>query len=328
MSVTTTDETLVTCPDCGQAGFSPRGLAAHRGSKHCTRRSEQRGTSSEKSGPTSPQYEAPVDLFEPAALTVHPLLAHIPEHADHSPAFTALMESVRDQGILQPALIDADNRVLCGRHRRRAAIHLGLRLPCRRVDGAHAAGVILNELCVSRHLCKGALALLSVPLLEPALDEARERRIAILKSGGKPSIADSIGHAEQMGISKAAIAARLGISKDTLEQAEKLRDLLELVAQRVDKNRARAIYDQVIAGVLGLGYALTAAANYLKGNTDGGDSGKRQEHARLFVQSFNRICLHWDKATSAQRDLIRRELVTVAKVMPEELRADLRRVLK
>lgn len=34
-------EQLLTCPDCGQHGFSARGLSAHRGTKHCRRRGQE-----------------------------------------------------------------------------------------------------------------------------------------------------------------------------------------------------------------------------------------------------------------------------------------------
>lgn len=42
---------LVTCPHCGRSGFTPRGLAAHRGSGHCQRTQAENTPAQPTAGP-------------------------------------------------------------------------------------------------------------------------------------------------------------------------------------------------------------------------------------------------------------------------------------
>lgn len=330
MSVTTTAETLVTCPVCGQAGFTPQGLAAHRGSRHCANRA---AVASLPEARPEVAHEATADpaieLVDPKTLRAHPLLEGIPLRREDDPEFVALLDDVRLQGFLNPAQVDTQDRILCGRHRVRIAERLGRRIPVRRVPDGQAAQIILSELVLERHLSKSALAYLAVPLLEPALKEAQERRIAALKQGTRFSPShDNIVSREETGPTVAGIAARLNISHDLLSQARKLRELLAKVAQLRGAEPARAIADQVLSGALNLGYAITAATNYTTDKTSGGNTGKRHEHARLFKQSFGKVVLHWGQATPRQREQIADDLREIARTADEGLRAEIRKAFR
>ncbi|RME68559.1 MAG: hypothetical protein D6781_10610 [Verrucomicrobia bacterium] len=264
------------------------------------------GEAARVASPTFPEAAAgeagAIELIDPGELSVHPLLAHVPERSEHDPVYVALLESVAEQGFLTPALIDAQGRILCGRHWRRVAAQLGCKLPCRRIEGVGAAEVILAELVVARHLPKGTLAFIAVPLLAPALQEARERRLACLRQGTEIPERYKIAHGGETGLTKPAIAARLGFSRQLLDQAEKLRELLEKIRQRHGAEPAEAIERQVLAGELNLGYALTAAQNVIRNKEAPARLDRRREHDRFFGEYGKKLGLHWEQADAAQRE--------------------------
>ena len=74
----------------------------------------------------------------------------------------------------------------------------------------------INRLLLQRGLTKGQLAFLAFPHLEPQLQAARDRRLKVLRSGGRGSFPEVASQSD--------IAARLGISVGLLDQARRIHD--------------------------------------------------------------------------------------------------------
>ncbi len=161
-----------------------------------------------------------IQHINPELLVPHPLTELVPMTAEDESQNVALIESIRERGIDQAILADASYKILDGRHRHRAAKTLKLAtVPVVIREETEAASIILDSLLARRHFTKSALAYIALPLYDKAAAEGRQRR-----TGAKPS-----GSAFAMKASD--FSTRLGISKDTFEQA---RDVRELFAKRPD----------------------------------------------------------------------------------------------
>ena len=127
---------------------------------------------------------------DPNELTIHPALKNVPEWDKDDADFHALIESVREQGITHPLIIDESGRVLDldSRALWRAAKRLQLaEVPVRVCADADAAGQIVAGLIQRRHFTKGARAYLVQPLLKEAFESSRRKRWENLKIGEKPN---------------------------------------------------------------------------------------------------------------------------------------------
>lgn len=154
-------------------------------------------------------------------LNVHPAVKGLPYLPEAQ--FKALVESIREHGILQPLMVAVDE-VVDGRDRLKAARRLQLtEVPCILKPADQVVTLSLNSL-VRKHYEPGARAYLATPLLEQALAETTARQIANLKKGakspsvGKPTLGERVTPTE-------ALAGQLGISRDTLFQARKVAKL-------------------------------------------------------------------------------------------------------
>lgn len=260
--------------------------------------------------------------LDPAVLADHPLLAHIPVWAPDSEEFKSLRESLRTDGQLYEILVDSDRRVVDGRNRRNALAALGRPVTARVVAAAEVSTIIFRTLMQRRHMGKGARAFLAVPLVQPLIEAAKARKMAILKAGG--SITDSIGDAQSL----EQIALDVGVSKDVFDQARQLHELLEKAAPEVRAD----LTARVIEGELGLGYACTALANTRDAAVRATRLDKRQQHDRLFTSALPKLSLHWEAATPNQRESIvenfRSEVAKWPVELLEEAETALRAALK
>jgi len=148
------------------------------------------------------------------------MMPRIPEELPITQAFN---DDIRAHGIRQPLLVDAEMQILDGRRRWELARELGLEVEVVVCEDSPLMAV-LGSLTQRLHLTKGQLAYTAYPLLKPALEEAKARHLAMLKSGGK-SRTDSIGHAR---CTIEDLCLRLGFSKDTFDQARQVQEAAEL----------------------------------------------------------------------------------------------------
>jgi hypothetical protein len=157
----------------------------------------------------------------PNELSIHASLRGMPELADTDPEFLALIDSLADNGYLRKVLIDEHDQIVDGRHLNRAARALGHKeVPVEIVPEDQIESVILATLLARRHYTKGALAYLSLPLLDEAVRQGAIRKKANLKKGRIPESVLSRPSVE--GRSTDSIAERIGVSGPLLEQAKKV----------------------------------------------------------------------------------------------------------
>lgn len=120
-------------------------------------------------------------LMNPAALVEHSALEHLTPALDRAlePAeVQAFRKSIAQQGVLQPVIITWEHGtpyLLDGRRRVEAARDLGIEVPCHAVEPEQAYTVIITALTTHRPLTKTAQTLAALPLLEPALEEAKRQ---------------------------------------------------------------------------------------------------------------------------------------------------------
>lgn len=262
-------------------------------------------------------------LLDPAGLADHPLLAHIPVWAKDSEEFKSLRESLRTDGQLYEVLIDSGHRVVDGRNRRNALAAIGAQATCRIVPDAEVSTIIFRALMQRRHFTKGALAFLAVPLVQPFIEAAKQRRLACLRRGGTP-VSDPIGNVP--GIEQ--LALDVGVSRDVFDQACRLHALLA----KATPEARDSITARVISGELGLGYACTSVVNYEQAPARTAALDKRQQHDRLFAHALPKLEGHWAQSTPEQREVIREKFRSSVATWPrdllEEAQAAIRAALK
>ncbi|MGE9269705.1 MAG: ParB N-terminal domain-containing protein, partial [Verrucomicrobiales bacterium] len=160
------------------------------------------------------------------SLSVHPLLESMPRIPQALEDTSAMEVSVRRDGILQPLLVDSLSQVLDGRRRHAAALKLGLEsVPVKVIETGSEVAAILAGLVCRRHLTKGQLAYSSYPLLEPAVEESRKRRLENLREGGDSPIVDSVDYRATKTVDE--LAKSLGFSRDLLFQSRSLHQKIE-----------------------------------------------------------------------------------------------------
>lgn len=207
----------------------------------------------------------------------------MPRWGEESAEWSGFVADIKANGIRHPLQITSEGIVVDGETRRRAAIELGLtEVPVLIVADDEVATIILRELSLRRHLTKGQLAFLAVPLLEQAFEEAVARGHSNLKMGenanvSPESIQSTPGTLEE-------IAAAMGISYDTLNQARKLRIEVDQLPEDEREALLGSLFDPTKPSGLG---ALLAGLGFLAANkARGGHSGNRptdpQKRFRLF----------------------------------------------
>jgi hypothetical protein len=265
-------------------------------------------------------------LRDPQSLALHPCLDGMPELATDDPKFSALVADVRDRGFDYPAIIDEQDRVIDGRHRRRIAGMLGIQLPTTRRDSADASEIILATLMQRRHYSKGALAYMAAPLFADVVEAGRVRRLAGLKAGANPR--DRIQYGDgKIGKTVEQLADELGFSVELYTQAKKVRDKFDDATEYEWNDLPRPttykryFEGKLLAGEIGLGGILQAIAG--KEATQG-QAKITPKVATLFergLQAFTtRFTTKWDKLSPADRQPIVKSVATEVTKWPEDVR--------
>ena len=139
-----------------------------------------------------------IEQRDPSTLKASPQLKHIPALAPDSAAFDRIKRMVWETGLTRPIPINDQGEVLTDDGRTLLAIAKlqGLETVAVAVyDGKRLPQLVLNDLFGSRTVSLGARALCAVPYLLPALEFARQWRLAggpenaipLRGIGGKPS---------------------------------------------------------------------------------------------------------------------------------------------
>lgn len=250
-------------------------------------------------------------LEDPSDLTIHPLAKPMPEWANDDECFLSLVDDIRLRGIDQPILVDLERRVIDGRHRLRAAKRLQLKLvPTIVSEKFNVASLIVNSLIQRRHYSKGARAYLAFPLLEPAMEEARQRKLANLRH----NTAEPVVTGESKTV--ADLAASIGVGRDLFFQAKTCHETFEKHPELKEQ-----FEPQILSGEMGLGAAIAGMAgqaatkNKPKAKALGGQ-------LQLFTETFTQLRKryhYWDKFDDDQKASATRSLQQNLGAMPDDL---------
>jgi hypothetical protein len=245
----------------------------------------------------------------PATLPDHPLLAHIPVWAPHEPEFQSLKASIAERGVDYPVLIDGHGRVVDGRNRRNAAAALGIEVPVREVSDEDAPDIIISSLGNRRHVTKGAMAYLLAPLMKPAVEASRKRRVENVCSDSLLSGLSGNKTVEHM-------ADGLGFGRNLFFQALKIHEkFAETPGLRTQ------FEEQILTGELGLGGAIQAIAGKLA--TEDKPRVVRPAN-ELIVRAFTDLRNRWvGYATLSEdkRNEVKAEVIAAAPDWPADLAA-------
>lgn len=183
---------------------------------------------------STPAQTAPAIVYhDPGQLEPHPLLLAMPMWSDGDSRMKLLRQDIQGNGIIEPLKITKGLQIVDGRHRWRAARILQLEaVPCVVVPDDQVATLAVSTLLARRHFTAGQRAYLAYPFFAPAHQEAHARRIENLQKGQLISVADSIGNGPPKTV--AEIAERLGVSRDTFQQAAKLHNLFKKPAIKAE----------------------------------------------------------------------------------------------
>lgn len=263
-------------------------------------------------------------LVDPHRITPHPMLATIPMLDEQSPEFHAILASIKARGVDEPVIIDETGRLVDGRNRARCAAIANAELPAIQRRSEEAPEIILSALVHRRHLPKGALAYLSTPLFQPAVDASRQRQLANVHhwESRRESTQSTLGKTVEQ------LAAEMGFGRDLYFQAVKVRQLFEKTEQRTWHDGAREVKatfrawfePKILSGEIGLGGVIQAIAG--KDATEGKTPEKRGLPTLIrkgFTDLKNRFS-RWEAIEPAARRELTAEIANEAAQWPEDVR--------
>jgi hypothetical protein len=272
--------------------------------------------------------------IDPSELTVHALAKRLPAWPKEDQRFIALVEDIRERGISQPIVVDAENRILDGREAWKAAKQLQLKtVPIVRTNDDPAT-VIVMGLALRKHYTKGALAYVVFPLLKPAFEGCRARSLANLKKGSVPTLTQSTsGKIEDF-------CEFLGFDRKLYYQAKEAHELFEKADKAVADFEAkhgskaesidlRAHWEpRLLNGDLGLGAMLAGMAG------QEATKGKAREDSgqlSLFVDWVHETEVRfakWDKLNDQEKNHLAPKIRGMVRAMPADLRKEFAKALK
>ena len=254
------------------------------------------GTETSQSPLTSAVADGAIEWRDPATLRVHPVAKTLHDLADDDARFLTIVVSMERTGFAadKPVTIDEQCRILDGRHRWRAAKRLQLqRIPCVVRSETEAATIILDSIACRKHYTKSAVAFECYPLVKGAHEEARSRRLEMLRKGQQIPVVDGIGY----GTTVNGLALQIGICRDLFMQASKVHALFakdpDYAAQMLPR-----IFGEPVGGEhadarpVGLGAVL---AGYKGKQVDkGGPPDDAKSQLELFTKTVEDGITRWD----------------------------------
>ena len=140
--------------------------------------------------------------------------------------FTALVEDVRDNGLLEPVWI-YEEKILDGRNRYRACVEAGVQPWYRSYDGANPLQFVLSMNLKRRHLNSGQRAMLALEVEKILAEEAKKRQ-ATHQEG---DVYLTQNFAEAKGEAREQAATMVGTNHTYITDAKKVSEYPELAQQ-------------------------------------------------------------------------------------------------
>jgi hypothetical protein len=281
-------------------------------------------------------------------LSIHPLLTDAPRLAKKDPRYLGMKSSWEESGVIPPILVTPDLEIVDGRHRYWFAQDQNMEtVTALVIDPNQVPSIILGAIGGRNHLSKAQMAYLAAPLLAAALEQCRERRLRVLKSGGKTKLPE-IATPEEL-------AERIGVNPEYLRQAAKIHEAFanettwdfsnppaEAAALLLDnpndpeitaggrkkrKLTFRAYFEPRILDAehpLSLGDVLKGIGYFLSGAPEktAGKAPTRNSHLHMFVagfKNFAKTAIRWDKLSPEDKDAADLTVEKALKKMPAEL---------
>lgn len=226
-------------------------------------------------------------LIDPSELTLHPAAEMFPEMTPSE--FTALVDHIRVHRQQEPVVIDAQNRIIDGRHRWRACQALanqGLQVWCQRAEslGLHSEDDI-REYVIAKNLHRRHLSESQRAMMAAALS-------ANLQSGKGHTVAQA---AEKLKVSPRSVASAKKVrekgSPDLVAAVEQGKVSVSAAARAVDSGQLTADSEDSPEALKGRTYLLN------KGWAWHG-AGRKDCYYRLNSSQGTEYRLHIESATS------------------------------
>lgn len=288
-----------------------------------------KGAKKGKKGKAKPAAAAPAEagttngpaLRDPAKLKPHPLFekTHHPMMPKDSPQWAALVESVRDHGVLEEVMVTSDGLVVDGRHRVAAAVEAELKeIRVTVVDGAAAPMIIASTLIHRRHYSKSARAYLVAPFAEEAVEASERLRRAKVSA----NLLQNSRPAQKLGSSEEGSATplqkfsqELGIGLEYLRHGRDVHARLEKVGKIIvehpdtkEKMTVRERVEDLLFNEATSFQPVLAMLGYLAaGNIPEGQKLKdqRAEYGRLAKEKLKSLTANfrtWDTCNAVEKE--------------------------
>ena len=250
------------------------------------------------------------------------MMPRIPD--EELPIIKAFNDDIRAHGIRQPLLVDSEMQILDGRRRWELALELGLEVEVTVCEDSPMMA-ILGSLTQRRHMTKGQLAYTAYPLLRPALEEAKQRKLDALKQGDKVPVVDSIDYGRG---TVEDLARSLGFGRDLIFQAKQLHES----CGSDDELRAQVEISLFHDGV-GLGALLAGIAG--RSATKGKERAPEQlffgalkayKAAATFTDRWSRLELYSDTNLITTREELRLNFSKLPDEAVDEMESAIRQI--
>lgn len=275
-----------------------------------------------------------IERIDPRDLIPHHLNRAMPRIRPGMPEWSALFEDIQERGIQTPIQVVGPNQVVDGWTRREVAVAIGVdTVPIVRVPDTEGVTVLVEHLCLQKHLTKGQRAYVCWHLTKGLEREKQARKALSLRKGNSPMpIQSASGNIGDFG----QFCERYGFSRDTFEQARTLHlifagdpfTLKDRSLVGVDHKALRDLWEPKILDLdepKGLGAVLAgiAGAKATEGKERLPNPEVQLERFEEGVQAINSVAKLWPKIRRESRPQIVAAWSKLASGWPLDLRREL-----
>ncbi len=286
---------------------------------------------------------------DPADLRLHALQKQLPEPDKQSPEWLSFLDGLMIAGPagIPPLVVTKEGHIMDGGRRWRGAKQLQWeQVPTIERPEHEAASLIVDSLLGQRNVPRGTKVYLTLSLMPEFVKSAEHRRLENLKHGVKtgakalifPKPSDSASG------TVTEFCARLGLSRDTYEQAVKLRKILheencaELAKFYKDRKPSAAelvkkqaelrekFEPDLLSGEKSLWNVISAIAGHV--STNDVPLAEQMEFWTSPFSALKRNANKWDSLTKPARALLLNAWKETAETMPADLRRQMAAVLE
>lgn len=250
-----------------------------------------------------------IEFRDPQDLSLSPArkaLPQMPGWEKDGPCYIALVENIRYRGIVEPLLIDPEDRIIRGADRWRAAKQLQLEKVPVIVRQGDAANIIVGDKALKKRLPNAsALAFYIYPLMATAYEESCDHHLEYFKSHGRSPNLDAVRKPRKA----EDFAQEIGVGRQYFFDAKKVHELFaahpeprdiedDETGELRESTTFREYYSRrILLGEVRLGAVVAGIAGHL--------SSKRKprpetKYFALFVKGFQRLA-YFDKLADGER---------------------------